>query len=188
MSVTPLHCKKCQVDSSFERVAPFQSGDTQALYAVAWRCPSCDEVAVDVCPIGPIVPTPTSCLNCGASYLDGKSDSKCSGCGMKKSEAIEFLGVDQPSEDTVSVARAHFERGLYRRGFAELNQLLLRDPASTDAWGEKAMFLQALGYYAASCIPLERARATGGPARLLISWGVALQETGQHREAVTKYR
>src|SRR5262245_55546294 len=155
MSVAPRRCEQCKVDSLFEQVGRFPSDNrnVEVLFAVSWRCPSCEKVALDVCPVGPIVPEPGSCLNCGTEYPggSGSGDPKCPACGMSKSEALAFLGLDRTSgDDPVEAARGMFKRGLFRRGLGRLNHLLSQDPRRWEAWLQKAAFLQSIGYRASA--------------------------------------
>jgi tetratricopeptide (TPR) repeat protein len=188
MSNTPLKCDACSAERQFDRIAPFPDAANEQMFAVAWRCPSCDTVALDLCPCGPLVPTDSSCLSCGAEYPSTDADPVCPGCGMPRSEARTFLGLDGDIPAVpVAAALLLFEQGLHRRGLALLNHTLQHDPQNAEAWREKAVFLQSLGYYTASLEPLRRAIAAGAASELRISLGVALQETGQLPEAVAAY-
>src|SRR5262245_17309031 len=133
----PLPCEKCKVAGTFEAYAPFPAGQ-ELNYVTAWACPTCKRRVADVCPIGPAIPTGTSCLNCG---IDIDPAPSCSGCGMTDPEAIEFLGA-RTSGSVLDEARGDISAGLARRGLARLNLHLRGDPASVDAWRMKAVFYQ----------------------------------------------
>lgn len=188
MSVAAPRCEKCACDRRFDRVAPYAAAVKEQVFAVTWRCPSCDSLALDLCPRGPLVPSPASCLNCGGEFPGGEDDPKCPDCGMPGSESATFLGLDAKAvADPVPAAQERFRSGLYRSGLALLNRAVQRNPSLVEAWQEKAHFLQSLGYYDSSVGPLERAISAGGQPQLRISRAVAFQETGRFQQAVEAY-
>jgi tetratricopeptide (TPR) repeat protein len=187
MSSAPFKCDACSVDRRFDRLAPFPDGNNEKVFAVAWRCPSCDSVALDLCPCGPLVPTEKSCLNCGADYPSSDGDPTCPGCGMPRSETRTFLGLGEIPVEPVAAALHLLEQGLHRRGLGLLNFVVQREPQNAEAWKQKAVFLQSLNYYEASLDPLRHAISAGAEPDLRVSLGVALQETGRFSEAVAAY-
>jgi len=136
MSARALHCDACDADRVFAGARMFVPGE-ETTYAVAWRCPKCNETALDVCPSGAIEPSATSCINCGSPLVQ----DSCGACGMSREEVIEFLGLTAIEIDD---ARRAFEGGLLRRGFAILDARLQRDPNDFDAWCRKAANYRAL--------------------------------------------
>lgn len=187
MSDATMRCSRCQKDCQFVRVGPFGDGSNEAIYAVAWRCPSCNELSLDACPAGPVVPSQSSCLNCGTEYASGASDSVCNACGSSRSATAQFLHLEPIADDPVETANDLFPQGLHRRALAQLNFALALDPNLVDAWKAKAQFFQAIGYCHTARVLWERAIAAGGPPALLISLGVSLQNLGMDAEAEQVY-
>jgi tetratricopeptide (TPR) repeat protein len=102
---------------------------------------------LDVCPVGPLVPTRELCLNCGTRYLSDAADVQCQACGQTRRACPAALGLaDSPGDDCVSAARAAFAQGLFRRGLAVLNQALQEGRESLEPWFLKAGFLNSLGF------------------------------------------
>src|SRR5262245_47251729 len=118
MSVAPLICPSCGSLCLFEGLGQFPPG-SQETYAVAWRCTACKKRNVDVCNLGPLVPTPDSCLNCPTRYRN--ESGECPGCGLTVAQARSFFGLDQPGSESLAAAQEAFDRRLYRRGHAILN-------------------------------------------------------------------
>jgi len=146
-------------------MAPFTPGQERT-YGVAWVCPGCGDRSLDVCPLGPVIPTATTCLNCG----EERGGVECAGCGMSDDAVIAFLGIAEPAD-----AVAEIRSGLARRGLGRLNRTLRDYPANADAWRSKAGVYQQLGLRQAA-------------ARMLAAAGFSLQELGRHDEAVVVYR
>lgn len=188
MSARPLTCGDCNRECVLDRVGPFPANGDQRTYAVAWRCPQCSRKSLDVCPLGPLVPAESLCLNCGAAYPTESSDAACLACGLPRSGVLAALGVDSIPTDPVAAARETFRHGLIRRGLAFLNLALQRDVGLTDAWSLKCSFLDSLGYTRTKAAMLEGALAAGGPVALWVSYGYTLQAIDRHADAVTAYR
>ena len=188
MSARPLSCRDCNRECVLDRVGPFPANGDQRTYAVAWRCPQCSRKSLDVCPLGPLVPAESLCLNCGAAYPDDNDDPVCPDCSLPRSRVLAALGVESIPPDAIAAARDAFHRGLIRRGLALLNVALQRDPRLADAWSLKCSFLDSLGYTRAKSAMLEGALAAGGPASLWVSYGYTLQAMDRHADAVAAYR
>lgn len=188
MSAHPLICRDCNRECVLDRVGPFPANGDQRTYAVAWRCPQCSRKSLDVCPLGPLVPSESLCLNCEGAYPEDSSDPVCPNCSLPRSRVLAALGVESLPPDLIAAARDAFRRGLIRRGLALLNIALQRDPGLTDAWSLKCSFLDSLGYTRAKSAMLEGALAAGGPASLWVSYGYTLQAMDRHADAVAAYR
>ena len=145
MSIRLRGCGNCQVDLAFDglRLGPQRP---PSAYGVGWRCPQCAEGTVDVCPMGPILPTPTACLNCGGA-LPLRSVAACPRCGLTHDETRSLLGIrtEWSTEVALQAARDAFARGLCRRGLGIVNYVLQRDPTAVSAWEIKYQFYQMLG-------------------------------------------
>jgi tetratricopeptide (TPR) repeat protein len=145
------------VECIFEQCAPFGEGQ-ENIYAVAWRCPAGHGSSLDVCPIGPLVPARSLCLNCGAPYLADTGDARCDACGLTRAACPAALGLtDAASADAVAAAQAAFARGLFRRGIAILNQALQTKIGLLEAWHMKARFLNSLGFNRTAAETIDRA-------------------------------
>ncbi|MGH7169590.1 MAG: tetratricopeptide repeat protein [Gemmataceae bacterium] len=188
MSVHPLTCRDCNQECVLDRVGPFPPNGDQRSYAVAWICPQCSRKSLDVCPLGPLVPAASRCLNCGTNYPDECSDPVCPDCSLPRSRVLATLGVESIPPDPLAAARDAFRRGLIRRGLALLNFALQRDAGLADAWSLKCSFLDSLGYTRAKSAMLEGALAVGGPASLWISYGYTLEAMERHADAIAAYR
>jgi tetratricopeptide (TPR) repeat protein len=162
MSTHPLHCRTCNRECVYERCAPFGEGQEGA-YAVAWRCPDGHGVSLDVCPVGPLVPSPGLCLNCGNRYSSDAADAAdadCGACGLSRGACPAALGLGEAhAVDPITNARATFAQGLFRRGMAILNQALQHGSELLEAWFLKADFLNSLGFNCAAAKMLEGAMA-----------------------------
>src|SRR5690349_10852221 len=93
MSASAPACKKCTSERQFDRIAPFPPGQ-ESTYGVSWFCAACNDRILDVCPVGPLIPTPRACLNCGC---EREVSSTCSECGMDNAAVLVFLGIDTDS-------------------------------------------------------------------------------------------
>src|SRR5262249_20234724 len=134
--------------------------------------------------LGPLVPTPDACLNCGTEY----TVETCPECGLSRAQARAFLRVpEQPPDDAVARAEAAFGVGLFRHGEALLNQLLAQRFDATEAWELKGRMLDALGNASAHEAMLAEALNRGAPAVLLIRYGSLLARRGAHTEAVAVF-
>jgi tetratricopeptide (TPR) repeat protein len=171
----------------FDQLAPFPGQGEEGSYAVAWRCPQCQARSLDICPLGPLVPTATTCLNCGADFPGEVGETSCPACGLPRGQARSYLGLDPAPADPVAAARQAFDQGLFRHGLALLNRALQQNPGLEQAWHGKRWILDRLGFTRARRSLLEGALAAGAPASLLISYGYTLQEAGDHRGAVAAY-
>lgn len=146
MSTHPLHCSTCDRECVYERCAPF--GENQeSTYAVSWRCPEGHGLSLDICPVGPLVPSRGLCLNCGAPYPSDAAVAPCGGCGLPRHACPAALGLtDSVATDPITSARTAFAQGLFRRGIAVLNQALQDGIELRDAWFLKARFLNSVGF------------------------------------------
>jgi tetratricopeptide (TPR) repeat protein len=187
MSAHVVTCRDCQGECVFDRAGPFPGKGEEHSYAVAWRCPKCAKNWLDVCPLGPLVPLPSLCINCGADYAAEGDGVSCSACGAARGAMLAVLGVDAVPDDPLAAAKDAFQRGLLRRGLAILNLNLQREMGVTEAWSLKCSFLDSMGYVRTKCTMLEAALAAGGPASLWMNYGFALQELNRHADAVAAY-
>lgn len=188
MSIRPWSCDRCQRECNYLGLQLLAGQETGATYGVGWGCPSCDYKALDVCPLGPLVPSDGLCLNCGAAYPSAAEEAACPGCGLTRAGALAFLRLADVPPDPGAAARDLFGRGLFRRGLAVLNRALANDPARETPWLLKATFLEGLGLHAHLLRMLEGAMAAGGPASLLINYGSALHRAGRHEESIAASR
>jgi hypothetical protein len=169
MSVEIPVCADCNAPLVFERAARFPSEVREAerlSYGVGWRCEECERVTMELCPVGPVEPSPgrDRCLSCGARMREdsARGDWTCSDCRMSASEACRFLGVaGMPC--TLELAEAAFARGLHRHAFAMLDVVLREDPRNIAAWRAKADAYERLGLVEA----VERCRRRAGSERPL---------------------
>jgi tetratricopeptide (TPR) repeat protein len=186
MSVGSLECPKCQQECRFDGLLPFPPS-RQDTYGVAWKCPRCGHRSLDVCNLGPLVPSSQSCLNCGADHQPGQDP--CPGCGLSALETRSFLRLsDTPPAEAARVADEAFRHGWFRHGIGILNQVLQQDRGATEAWDLKYRFLQALGFHQASEEMLKQALAAGGPVVLLVRYGGLLAARGAFSEAVAVFQ
>lgn len=160
MSTRPFACSTCGRDCIYDRCAPFGKGQ-EDVYAVAWRCPDGHGLSLDVCPVGPLVPAPGLCLNCGAAYTSDAADSPCGVCGLSRQACPTSLGLAATvGDDPVSAAREAFAQGLYRRGLAVLNQALQENPELVAPWFIKGRFLHSVGFNRAAARMFDGALAS----------------------------
>jgi tetratricopeptide (TPR) repeat protein len=152
----------------------------ETTYAVAWRCPKCNETALDVCPSGAIEPSANSCINCGAPV----DEDRCDACGMSREDVVEFLGLTSIEIDD---ARSAFAAGLIRRGFAILDARLQRDPNDVDAWSRKAANYRALRLDHSAVRCFRRAIAIRRDAPDEIALALALSALGRFQDVVATY-
>lgn len=136
MSWKPLTCSTCRCEGVFDRTGPFGG---PGVHGVSWRCPGCQALSLDVCPVGPIEPTRETCLNCGAA---GPGESACGSCGMTGAQVRAELG--RLDRDPLEAAAEAFERGTFRRGLALLNAALVERPDLPAVWEQKARILGSL--------------------------------------------
>jgi tetratricopeptide (TPR) repeat protein len=158
-----------------------------AAYGVSWGCAACDTRELDVCPLGPLVPSDALCLNCGGE-VPAATEAACPACGLTRAAARAFLRPEALPADPAAAARDLFGRGLFRRGLALLNDALTKDPGPETPWLLKCTFLEGLGLHGHLLRMLEGALAAGGPPSLLIFFGSALQRAGRHEEALAAAR
>jgi tetratricopeptide (TPR) repeat protein len=182
VAASPDPCSKCNEARAFERVAPFPPGQ-EATIGVAWRCPSCDERILVVCALGPVIPSPGSCLNCG---VDGQRGAACSACGVDDAEMLALCGTDDGWQ--LDAVRRDAESGQIRRALARTNRRLCDHPETVDAWRFKAQIYQQLGLHAAAVRMLRHAATASAAPWLLVSAGFSLQQLERHAEAVEVYR
>lgn len=186
MSVAATVCPSCNQECRCAGIHPHPP-DQQVVYGVVWQCPTCGYRALDMCNVGPLVPGPESCLNCGVDYAPG--DEACSGCNIARAEVLSFLGLGpEPPANVVQAAANAFGRGLCRHAMGLLNQALQRDRTITDAWDLKYRFLEGLRFFGAAEAMLQRALDQGAPRVLLARYGGVLALRGAHAEAATVYQ
>ena len=185
MSVAPVLCGDCKCECAFDGMGPFPP-DQESAYGVAWKCPQCGKRTMDMCNLGPLAPTPLSCLNCGTPRESEEAD--CPGCGLSVAQAEEFLRITESGPVTLQGARDAIGRRLYRRGLAMLNRLLQQDVKLVDAWDFKIQFLGALGFRRSRERLVQDALALGAPAVLLIPYASLLAGEGAHREAIAAFQ
>jgi tetratricopeptide (TPR) repeat protein len=188
MSVQPLICQECNREGVFDRMAPYPGKGDERTYGVGWRCPQCFKLSLDVCPVGPLVPSDALCLNCGAAYPAEVDNPTCGACGLARHGVAAALGVAVLPDDPLAAARDAFAKGLIRRGLAILNLALRRNPNLPEAWSVKCSFLDSLGFSQSKCTMLEGALAASAAPSLWVSQGFTLQQLGRHAEAVAAYR
>src|SRR4051812_36328603 len=118
MSTHPLHCSTCDRECVYERYGPLSEGQ-EAFYGVSWRCPEGHGSSLDLCPVGPLVPSRGRCLNCSAQYRSDAADALCDACGLSRKACPAALGLGEtPNDDPIAFANAAFAQGLFRRGLA----------------------------------------------------------------------
>lgn len=178
-------CGKCGLDRRVEGVSGGVDGN-ESTYTVVWRCPKCLEATADICPIGPLIPEESSCLNCGHGYEQQNGNLVCAACGLPKSESTSFLGID-PNTDPMGRAKALLQRGNIRSGIGHLNYKLLKDPRHEEAWVQKCSVLGDLKFFSSILQALKSAFPQGVTGELLFSQAFALQGTSKHQEAIAVY-
>lgn len=158
LSTHQLRCSTCGKECVFDRCAPF--GQEESTYAVSWTCPDGHGLSLDVCPVGPLIPTRGLCLNCGAPYGTDAEDLRCGACGLARRDCAAALAItDPPEADPIGSARAAFAKGLFRRGMAILNQSIQEATAPLDAWFLKSRFLNSIGFNRAAAEMVDAALA-----------------------------
>lgn len=188
MSIQPCSCEKCKKTCLFLGVDALPDQGGKVSYGVAWGCPSCDYKALDVCPMGPLVPAESICLNCGQPYPSPDPETACGGCNLNRMQVRAFLGLDQPVLDPVAAARDLFGQGLFRRGLALLNLVLQQQPRHENAWLLKCSFLEGIKLSHMALQMLEGALAHGGPLSLEINHASALHRAGRYQESIAASR
>jgi tetratricopeptide (TPR) repeat protein len=181
MSSHALACQDCHVECTYDRAVRFGEG----MYGVVWRCPRCRGDSLDLCPVGPLVPTAESCLNCGKAYSGAAA---CAACGLARADVLPALGIAAEPGDAIAEADALAARGLFRAAFAALNRGLIRDPTAVGLWDRKRQYLVVVGLAPLGAEMAESALDAGAPAELLYVLGRAYQDAGDHAEAVGAYR
>jgi tetratricopeptide (TPR) repeat protein len=189
MSMRPWICGRCQGPCRFLGLELLAGQDTGTTYGVSWGCSACDYKALDVCPLGPLIPSESDCLNCGVAYPTGGIRAACPGCGLTRNAALAFLRPEPVPADPGAAARDLFAEGLFRRGLALLNHALVKEDMGQETpWLLKSTFLEWLGLHAHLLRMLEGALAVGGPPALLIHHGLILHKAGRHEEAIAALR
>src|SRR5689334_16982924 len=152
MSIAPLGpCQNCKSALVVEFIARMSASD-ESNYGVSWICPTCKSRALDVCPVGPVIPTANGCLNCG-SPLD--VHARCSGCGMRDATMLAWFGIGDGAP--LDAANRDLSRGLIRRALGRINHLLRDDASAVDAWRFKARAYDQLGFHATAARMLRHA-------------------------------
>src|SRR4051794_22625949 len=113
MSIRPWNCEKCERECSYLGIQLYPGESDNLSYGVGWGCATCDYKALDVCPLGPLVPSEDLCLNCGIPYELGDPDVLCPGCGLSRLGVLSYLRLGVPTTDPVATARDDFGRGLF---------------------------------------------------------------------------
>jgi tetratricopeptide (TPR) repeat protein len=188
MSLRPWTCEKCQREGIYLGIEPGTNPADGGTYGVAWNCPSCKEKTVDRCPLGPLLPDESLCLNCGRVYCSVTPQTPCQGCGLTRSGVQAYLGLEEVFPEPWKAARTFFNRGLFRRGLAVLNQALQVDPTLVKAWLVKCTFLEGLGLKELAAEMLEGALTRGAPDSLLIPLAGAWHRAGRNQEAARASR
>src|SRR4051812_23603238 len=112
MSTHIPRCDDCGRDRVFERCAPLGDGN-EASYGVSWRCPEGHGLALDICPIGPLVPTDATCVNCGTPYDAPDAAKGCTGCGLTFEQCPAALGhTEETTAEPIANAQQLFGQGL----------------------------------------------------------------------------
>ena len=115
------------------------------MYGVVWSCPNGHGTSLDVCPVGPRVPSRELCLNCGNAYSQSEGDA-CTSCGLSRQDCLASLGLDGVLGDPGAAARAAFAAGLFRRGLAIVNYAIQEGGGGVEAWFIKSRFLNSVGF------------------------------------------
>ncbi|MGE3804660.1 MAG: tetratricopeptide repeat protein [Gemmataceae bacterium] len=150
-------------------------------YGVGWKCKTCKFQGLDVCPIGPLVPSPGNCLNCGGAFT-ANSDT-CPACGLAESELLELIAAASPHDDFCKLANDCFHQGLYRLGVAALNYALREEPGQLDVWIFKGEALDALGFHNSKLAMFQDALAAGAPIDLAVNLGNELYTQKRYVDA-----
>lgn len=106
---------------------------------------------------------------------------------MERGETMSFLAIVDASDHTLARAISAFDAGRYRHGFAILNVLLVGDAARADLWKEKAKALQSLRLNAAAARCYRRSLALQRDPFVSIALACALQDLGEHADAIRSY-
>jgi tetratricopeptide (TPR) repeat protein len=183
MSMRSLTCERCRRPCNYLGLQLIAAQEAGTSYGVSWGCSPCEYKALDVCPLGPLVPSDDVCMNCGAAYSSSAPAAACPDCGLTRAAAAAFLTPDGVPADLASAVQDLFGRALFRRGLALLNRSLARDPEQEEPWLLKNNFLESLGLHGHLLRMLEGALAAGGPPALLINFAAALQRAGRYEEA-----
>ncbi len=184
MSANVYQCQKCHVDCVYVRAVRL----TGPMYGVEWRCPKCDGTLLDMCPIGPVIPTAQSCLNCGEQFNETGDDAVCPSCGMTSRSALESFGLGPMHTHAMDLVAGLMQKGLIRRAIAIANLTVLANPQNEAAWRVKYSFLSKLGFGESALAVLEKLMHIANDPELMIARGFSLQSAGRHAEAVEAYR
>ena len=170
MSNRPHFCTSCQIDGVCDSVVPFEP-ERECVFAVTWRCPSCQERSLVVSPLGPwLAPVPGMCLQCGR---DGLADGEaCPGCGLNIEEVLCAADAARSDVELLEAAREDFTRGTCRRALTLVNHVLRRNPDSGVAWSMKEQFFEHLGFQRAQKAAMQEA------VRLKSACAVEANQTG----------
>lgn len=139
-------CDTCGTARLYDRHAPVAAGE-ESTYGVAWRCPNGHGLMLDICPVGPLVPSRGVCLNCGGRIEEEPRNAVCQACGLSRVDCESALGINELSSSFLETARAAFALGLFRRGLAVLNWALIDNAQSLEAWHLKSRFLHSIGFH-----------------------------------------
>lgn len=188
MSATTFQCPDCRIACTYEHLRPWGQGKENA-YSVTWHCGKCGKDHDDLSMLGPLVPGPSDCLNCGSLNLGGQIT--CPDCGLAAAHIDSYLGLSALElRKPVGNAKVAFANGHFRKGLALLNSGLRDDIRLPEAWEMKLDFMQRLGFEASARTMLEQALARGGAPvlyRYLSEVCVTLEDWDAAAEASRKF-
>jgi tetratricopeptide (TPR) repeat protein len=160
MSASTYQCPDCRISCAFELLKPFGQ-DKENAYFVTWRCPKCGQLHDDLSMLGPLVPGPSDCLNCGSPELGAQIT--CPDCGLAAAHQDSYLGLSALElRKPVGNAKVAFANGHFRKGIALLNSGLRDDIRLPEAWEMKLDFMLRLGFETSARAMLAQALARGG--------------------------
>ena len=128
MSMRPWSCGRCQGPCRFLGLQLLAGQETGTSYGVSWGCSACDYKALDVCPLGPLVPSDADCLNCGVAYPTARYQGRLPRLRFDTKRPPSPSSAPNPFLPTPARRRATSSaRGLFRRGLALLNHALVEE-------------------------------------------------------------
>ena len=186
MSWSAPKCHHCSV-SPTRFQATLRYGPSFA-FGIDWVCPACHGRTLELCPIGPSVPTPGCCLNCGSPQVG----ERCSACKVDHQQLLDRVAEHCELPPCTDKIRALRGLGLHRVAFNAVLLRLLANPDDVEALATRAKLLIDV-HRPEQAVPVLR-RVLSLPARAQthteaeIDLGVALAENGQHPEAILVYQ
>jgi tetratricopeptide (TPR) repeat protein len=164
MSASTYQCPDCRTACTYENLKPWGQ-DKENAYCVTWHCPKCGQNHDDLSMLGPLVPGPSDCLNCGSPDLGGQIT--CPDCGITAANLDGYLGLSALElRKPAGNAKVAFANGHFRKGMALLNSGLRDDIHLAEAWEMKLDFMLRLGFEASARTMLERALSQGASPHL----------------------